>query len=1197
MEFEGLLAVGIALATAVAPVGVEYYKEKKKSENELIELKLKNSNLIRGYSDIINEYIAYLNSTEISSDKFNDLNRFRLKSEKQYNEIIMTFSVPEYWEIIILEDFEQLKNKLIDGMSDREESLLNLIRSMQVLLRNNVDTNASSDDKEYKRKLLTLNSCLLVLLSDYYLSNTSENSNAAIIAFFREYDKEMDKKEKIEQKLLKIEQKLPKESLNGTDKPETEKRFNIEIQQDESVRQYYERIFAMLNKLYPTDLEKKIKGVSGRLSKSPDVTWRNKAKVTVGKETYTVNINLKRNVAEEFIKDLLFDLTRKDTHMSKELSPKYNPAEVEAGRYQKWLDEDVFKPSGDKKAKPYSIVIPPPNVTGKLHLGHAWDTTLQDIIIRQKRMQGFDTLWLPGMDHAGIATQAKVEARLAESGISRYDLGREKFLDKVWEWKDEYASTIKQQWGKMGISVDYSRERFTLDEGLSKAVRKVFVELYKKGWIYRGEFIINWDPKARTALSDIEVIHKDVEGAFYHMNYMLEDGSRALEVATTRPETMFGDTAVAVNPNDDRYKDLIGKNVILPILNKPIPIVGDEHADPEFGTGVVKITPAHDPNDFLVGQRHNLPQVNVMNDDGTMNELAGEFKGMDRFEARKAVVKKLEEIGALVEIEKMTHSVGHSERTGVPVEPRLSTQWFVKMDQLAKNAIANQDTDDKVDFYPPRFNDTFLQWMENVHDWVISRQLWWGHQIPAWYNAEGEMYVGEEAPEGDGWKQDEDVLDTWFSSALWPFSTMGWPDVEAEDFKRYFPTSTLVTGYDIIFFWVSRMIFQSLEFTGRQPFKNVLIHGLIRDEQGRKMSKSLGNGIDPMDVIEKYGADALRWFLSNGSAPGQDVRFSYEKMDASWNFINKIWNISRYILMNNEGLTLDVARENVAKVAAGQAGNVTDRWILHNLNETIGKVTENFDKFEFGVAGHILYNFIWDEFADWYVELTKEVLYSDNEDEKVITRSVLLYTLDQILRLLHPIMPFVTEEIYGQISEGTIVTAEYPVVRPEFENEEAAASVEALKDVISSVRNSRAEVNVAPSKPITILIKTSDSKLDAFFNDNVNYIKRFTNPEHLEIAADVEVPDLVMSSIITGAEIYLPLADLLNVEEELARLEKELAKWQKELDMVGKKLSNERFVANAKPEVVQKERDKQEDYQAKYDATVVRIEEMKKLVK
>ena len=882
--------------------------------------------------------------------------------------------------------------------------------------------------------------------------------------------------------------------------------------------------------------------------------------------------------------------------MSKELSPKYNPAEVEAGRYAKWLEADVFAPSGDAEAKPYSIVIPPPNVTGKLHLGHAWDTTLQDIIIRQKRMQGFDTLWLPGMDHAGIATQAKVEERLREQGVSRYDLGREKFLDKVWEWKDEYAATIREQWGKLGLSLDYQRDRFTLDEGLSKAVRKVFVELYKKGWIYRGEFIINWDPAARTALSDIEVIHKDVEGAFYHMTYMLEDGSQGLQVATTRPETMFGDVAVAVNPEDPRYKDLIGKNVILPIVNKPIPIVADEHADPEFGTGVVKITPAHDPNDFEVGQRHNLPQVNVMNDDGTMNELAGEFVGMDRFEARKATVKKLEELGALVKIEKRVHSVGHSERTGVMVEPRLSTQWFVKMDELAKNAIANQATEDKVDFYPPRFNDTFLQWMENVHDWVISRQLWWGHQIPAWYNEAGDIYVGEEAPAGDGWVQDEDVLDTWFSSALWPFSTMGWPDEEAADFKRYFPTSTLVTGYDIIFFWVSRMIFQSLEFTGRQPFQNVLIHGLIRDEQGRKMSKSLGNGIDPMDVIDQYGADALRWFLSNGSAPGQDVRFSYEKMDASWNFINKIWNISRYILMNNEGLTLEAARDNVAKVASGQAGNVTDRWILHNLNETIAKVTENFDKFEFGVAGHILYNFIWDEFADWYVELTKEVLYSDNEAEKVITRSVLLYTLDQILRLLHPIMPFVTEEIFGQISEGTIVTAAYPVVNPAFESAEAHKGVESLKDLIRAVRNARSEVNVAPSKPITILIKTADSELEAFFKANENYIRRFTNPEKLEIASNLTAPELAMSAVITGAEIFLPLADLLNVEEELERLNKELAKWQKELDMVGKKLSNERFIANAKPEIVQKEKDKQADYQAKFDATQDRIAEMRKLV-
>ncbi|MBF0777147.1 valine--tRNA ligase [Streptococcus cuniculi] len=886
--------------------------------------------------------------------------------------------------------------------------------------------------------------------------------------------------------------------------------------------------------------------------------------------------------------------------MSKELSPKYNPAEVEAGRYAKWLEADVFKPSGNPDAKPYSIVIPPPNVTGKLHLGHAWDTTLQDIIIRQKRMQGFDTLWLPGMDHAGIATQAKVEERLRGEGITRYDLGRDKFLEKVWEWKDEYAATIREQWGKMGLSLDYSRDRFTLDEGLSKAVRKVFVDLYKKGWIYRGEFIINWDPAARTALSDIEVIHKEINGFEHYFKYMFDDNSgNYLTIMTTRPETMFGDGAIAVHPDDERYTDLIGKYVIVPLTGYRIPIIADEYVDMEKGSGCVKITPAHDPNDFEVGLRHNIKQDIIMNLDGTMastHRVPEKYQGLDRYEARKLFIEDAEEAGLLEKLVPIVHPVGHSERTGVVVEPRLSTQWFVKMDQLAKNAIANQSTDDAVKFYPPRFNDAFLQWMENVHDWVISRQLWWGHQIPAWYNEAGEIYVGEEAPVGDGWTQDEDVLDTWFSSALWPFSTMGWPDEDSADFKRYFPTSTLVTGYDIIPFWVSRMIFQGLEFTGKAPFRNALIHGLIRDEQGRKMSKSLGNGIDPMDVIDKYGTDSLRWFLSNGSAPGQDVRFSYEKMDASWNFINKIWNISRYILMNNEDLSLEVARENVVKVANSQAGNVTDRWILHNLNETIAKVTENFDKFEFGVAGHILYNFIWDEFADWYVELTKEVLYSDNEQDKVVTRSVLLYTLDQILRLLHPIMPFVTEEIFGYISEDSIVTASYPVVRPDFENEPAANGVEALKDVIRAVRNARSEVNVAPSKPITILIKPTDSQLEEFFKANVNYLKRFTNPEHLEIDSSLTAPELAMSSVITGAEIYLPLADLLNVEEEIARLEKELAKWQKELDMVAKKLTNEKFIANAKPEIVEKERQKQADYQTKYDTTKDRIAEMEKLV-
>ena len=911
--------------------------------------------------------------------------------------------------------------------------------------------------------------------------------------------------------------------------------------------------------------------------------------------------------------------------MTQELSTKFNPTEVEAGRYEKWLEEGVFKPSGDKKAHPYSVVIPPPNVTGKLHLGHAWDTTLQDIIVRQKRMQGFDTLWLPGMDHAGIATQAKVEGRLAEQGISRYDLGRDKFVEKVWEWKDEYAETIHQQWAKMGISVDYDRERFTLDEGLNKAVRKVFVELYKKGWIYQGEKIINWDPKARTALSDIEVIHKDVEGAFYHVNYTSADGSIVLEVATTRPETFFGDTAVAVNPADERYNKYIGKTVILPILNKEIPIIGDEHADMEKGTGVVKITPAHDPNDFLVGQRHDLPMPNVMNPDGTMNELCGpDFAGLDRFEARKKVVEEFDKLGILVKVEPIHHEVGHSERTGVQVEPRLSKQWFVKMDELSKNAIANQDNpDNKVTFYPPRFNDTFLSWMENVHDWVISRQLWWGHQIPAWYDAEGHVYVAETEEEAQeqfgnwrdetgldnqfygeegrkryhklmevGLKQEEDVLDTWFSSALWPFSTMGWPDEDNEDFKRYFPTSTLVTGYDIIFFWVSRMIFQSLEFTGKRPFENVLIHGLIRDEQGRKMSKSLGNGIDPMDVVEKYGADALRWFLSNGSAPGQDVRFSYDKMDAAWNFINKIWNVSRYILMNAGEISSETVVANLEKVADKTAGNVTDRWILTRLNDTIVRVTEQMDKFEFGVAGHILYNFIWDEFANWYLELTKEVMFGDDEAEKDVTRSVLLHVLDNVLRLLHPIMPFFTEEIFEKMpnTTGSIVVAQYPLANAKFDDEKASEGVQLLIDLITSVRNIRAEVNTPLSKKVPIFIKSDSAD---FLKSVSAYIERFANPSALTIAENLDnVPEPAMSAVITGAELYLPLAGLINIEEEIARLQKELAKWQKELDLVNKKLGNAKFVANAKPEVVQKEKDKLADYQEKFDTVQGRIVEL-----
>ena len=880
--------------------------------------------------------------------------------------------------------------------------------------------------------------------------------------------------------------------------------------------------------------------------------------------------------------------------MAKEMSSKFQPQEVEAGKYQWWVDSGVFHPNEDPNAEPYSIVIPPPNVTGKLHLGHAWDVTLQDMIIRQKRMQGFDTLWLPGMDHAGIATQAKVEEKLRGEGLSRYDLGREKFLEQTWEWKEEYASHIREQWAKMGISVDYRRERFTLDKGLSDAVKKVFVTLYEKGLIYRGEYIINWDPKAKTSLSDIEVIHKDVEGAFYHMNYPLADGSGFLEIATTRPETLLGDTAVAVHPDDERYQALIGKTVILPLVNREIPIIADEYVEQDFGTGVVKITPAHDPNDFEVGNRHNLPRINVMNDDATMNELAGKYEGMDRFAARKAIVKDLEEAGLLVKIEKHLHSVGHSERTDVVVEPRLSKQWFVKMGPLAEQAINAQraEGDNTVNFYPQRFNDAYLRWMENIHDWVISRQLWWGHQIPAWYHKEtGEVYVGMEAPSDiENWTQDPDVLDTWFSSALWPFSTMGWPDENAADYKRYYPTNTLVTGYDILTFWVSRMMFQGLEFTGKRPFKNVLIHGLIRDSQGRKMSKSLGNGVDPMEVIEQYGADALRWFLANGSAPGQDVRYSTDKMDAAWNFINKIWNASRYALMNVGDLTANQVDITGEKTLA-------DKWILTRLNQTIGKVTELFEKFEFGEAGRLLYRFIWDDFCDWYIEMSKETLAGDDEAAKLTTRSILVYVLDNTLRLLHPIMPFVTEEIWQSVPHvgESLVVATYPTVHPEQMDEQAAEEMEFLMDFIRSVRTVRNEMNTPLSKPINIIAKVSDAAHYAILKENESYIARFSNPEEFVYGEDVEAPSDAVTSVITGAEIYLPLAGLINIEDEIARLEKEAEKLQQEVDRVEKKLSNEKFVAKAPAAVVEAERAKGADYQAQREAVLERIAILKKI--
>ena len=875
-----------------------------------------------------------------------------------------------------------------------------------------------------------------------------------------------------------------------------------------------------------------------------------------------------------------------------DLAPKYDPKEVEQGRYQKWLDQDLFKPSGDKKAHPYSIVIPPPNVTGKLHLGHAWDTAIQDTLIRLKRMQGYDTLYLPGMDHAGIATQAKVEAKLRKQGKDRHEMGREAFVKQVWDWKDEYAAIIKSQWAKLGLSLDYSRERFTLDKGLSKAVRRVFVQLYNEGLIYRGEYIINWDPELQTALSDIEVIHQDDKGAFYHIKYPFADGSGFVEIATTRPETMFGDTAVAVAPGDERYKDIVGKELILPIVGRHIPIIEDQHVDPEFGTGLVKITPAHDPNDFLVGNRHNLKRINVMNDDGTMNENAGKYEGMDRFECRETLVKDLKEQGYLIKVKPIVHSVGHSERSGVQVEPRLSTQWFVKMKPLADKVLENQKTAGKVNFVPKRFEQTLNHWMEDVHDWVISRQLWWGHRIPAWYNKKtGEMYVGEEAPKDiENWKQDPDVLDTWFSSALWPFSTLGWPDEDSADFKRYFPTNALVTGYDIIFFWVSRMIFQSLHFTHKRPFNDVVLHGLIRDEQGRKMSKSLGNGVDPMDVIDQYGADALRWFLLNGTAPGQDTRYNPKQLASAWNFINKIWNAARFVIMN---LPEDA---KAAHMPDTSKFDLSDSWIFDRLNHTVSEVIRLFDDYQFGEAGRELYNFIWNDFCDWYIEMAKVALNSSDEELRTRKQENLIWILDQILRLLHPIMPFVTEKLWLSMPhEGkSIMVAKYPTPHSEFVNDRARRDMAFLIEIIKAVRNIRMEVNAPLSSPIDIMIQLEDSNNERILTQNEEYVKNFLHPKNLTIATDVTAPKLAKNAVIAGAQIFVPLADLVNINDEIKRMTKEEKDLQAEVERSTKKLNNQGFVAHAPEAVINKEKAKKADYENQLQNVQERIQELKK---
>ena len=739
------------------------------------------------------------------------------------------------------------------------------------------------------------------------------------------------------------------------------------------------------------------------------------------------------------------------------LDTKYDHISVEANKYNNWKEKGYFG-CGDKNKNPYCIVIPPPNVTGKLHIGHAYNVAIQDAIIRYKRMQGFDTLWLPGMDHAAIATEAKVVKKLKDQGIDKYEYGREKFLEACWDWTREYGGSIRDQWGAMGVSVDYSKERFTLDEGLNNAVTKVFVDYYNKGLIYRGEKIINWDPAAQTALSNEEVIYKDVEGAFYHLKYMIEGTEEYLDVATTRPETLFGDTAVAVNPTDERYKHLIGKNAILPVVNKAIPIVGDEHADPEFGTGVVKITPAHDPNDFEVGNRHNLERVVVMNPDATMNEHAGKYCGMTREECREALLEDLKESGLLLSIEPMTHSVGHSERTGVMVEPYLSKQWFVKMRGLADRVLENQENKDtKVNFVPEYYEKTMNHWMEITYDWCISRQLWWGHRIPAWYKDE-EVYVGMSAPEGEGWVQDNDVLDTWFSSALWPFSTLGWPD-KTEDMERYFPNDCLVTGYDIIPFWVNRMTFQSLELNGVRPFKDVVIHGLVRDKEGRKMSKSLGNGVDPFDMINKYGTDALRYYLNTDCAFGTDLRFDETKMTSTWNYINKIWNASRFVLMNIEGLK-ELTFDNLSQ---------EDEWILTRYENILNSTIKHMDKYEFNLVGAETYEFIWDDFCSNYIEFAKF------NSESNTTKSVLCFVLTGILKMLHPFMPFVTEEIYQMLpikDSESIMISEYPKYDDLLVFTSSEEIVNNKIEFIKAFRNIKAENNIP--KDAKVMINTDD---------------------------------------------------------------------------------------------------------------------------
>ncbi len=870
--------------------------------------------------------------------------------------------------------------------------------------------------------------------------------------------------------------------------------------------------------------------------------------------------------------------------MEKNLAQKYNHKAVEEGKYNRWIEKGYFT-AGDKSKDPFTIVIPPPNVTGILHIGHAWDNTLQDIISRYKRMQGYDMLFLPGMDHAGIATQAKVDARLKSEGISRYDLGREKFLERAWEWKAEYAKTIRTQWGKLGNSLDYSRERFTMDDGFNDAVRHVFVKLYNEGLIYRGWRIINWDPEARTALSNIEVYYQDDPGKMYHFKYVVKETGEEFVVATTRPETMFGDVCVVVNPSDEKLNHLIGKHTTNPANGQELPIIGDDYVEIGFGTGAMKCTPAHDPNDFAIAERHHLEKPICMNPDGTMNELCGKYEGMDRYVAREALVKQIETDGNLVKIEEMTHNVAHSERTHCVVEQYLSQQWFVKMKPLAEDVLKYQaDEETKINFYPERFEKTFNGWLENIEDWCISRQLWWGHRIPAWYNTvTGETYVGETDPEDTtNWVQDEDVLDTWFSSALWPFATLGWPE-ETEDLARYYPTNTMVTGYDIIFFWVARMAFQARHFTMNRPFKDVLIHGLLRDAQGRKMSKSLGNGIDPMKVIEEYGIDALRFFLTTNSTPGQDMRYIPEKVEAAGNFINKIWNASRFVFMNlPEGMKVeDVDLTHLS---------LADAWIINRLNETITHVTENMEKYEFALVGNELYSFVWDDFCSWYVEMSKTALNGTDEVAKRAAQSTLYVCLKAIVGLLQPFMPFVTEEIYDLLpgAKESINLESWPTM---IENV-TACDLTAMARAISAIQKIR-EVKIVndlkPSTLIHIALKDLDGntiKADEAMSAIIMKLAKADWQDTLEGDLTVEA--------IQGGSLYIPSSELSNPEEEIKKLEAEIERLKSEIARSTGILSNQGFIAKAPAAKIENEKQKLEAYQKQYAVIEERLNVLKK---